>query len=278
MVRARAWIATVMALTGVGLLSVTLFVRDWIEQTFSVAPDAGSGEAELLVAGAMLAVSAVLTGWAALEWRARGRTAGSRSPPRSATVTSQPAVLIRIPVDHARGMLREVARDAAGVAAREEQVVWTSPAAELLVRLGAVDLSCEPGLATVTVAVACDQVPGEVLVHVPFGVGRPGELTGLVMSTLDWPAGPAVVVDAWAPSLTAYAWDCLLRVAVRASARAGVDEVGQPLVPASVGAEDGALLVLPMARTPTALIPSTRAERHTAGTSVVVPPAGRAQR
>jgi hypothetical protein len=67
--RARAWIATVTAALGIGLSLRTIMAPDWIEEFLHVEPDAGSGDAEWLIAGGLLAMSAVLVGWAALEWR-----------------------------------------------------------------------------------------------------------------------------------------------------------------------------------------------------------------
>jgi len=67
--RARAWIATVTATLGIGLSLRTLVAPGWIGVLFHVKPDADSGEAEWLVAGVLVAVSAVLVGWAALRSR-----------------------------------------------------------------------------------------------------------------------------------------------------------------------------------------------------------------
>ena|SRR5262252_4624568 len=169
----------------------------------------------------------------------------------------QPTAPLRIAQDDARGLLRTVAHDEAQ---GQGQVVWTSSAGELLVFVGALDLACAPGLVTVTVPVACDQVPSGTIIAVPFGVGRPGQVTGLVMSTIDRPTGPDPVVDAWAPSLTAYGWGALLGVAVRVSARAGAG-----LVPASIGADEAALLILPTPNQPLpVLVPPARAVRAVA--------------
>jgi hypothetical protein len=155
---------------------------------------------------------------------------------------------LRIAVDDARGLLRHCAREAAGVPAEAAQVVWATTTEQLLVRLDGVDLACALGLVTVTVPVACDQVPAGAGAGVVFGVGAPDKPAGLIMSTVYRPSGPDVIVDAWGEALTAFAWECLLRVAVTASAAVGTDAAGASLVPALVAADRDVLLVTPMAR------------------------------
>ena len=67
--RARAWLATVFAVVGLGLCVLTLVWSEWIELLFGVDPDAGSGALELLVAGAFLVASVLLAGQARRDWR-----------------------------------------------------------------------------------------------------------------------------------------------------------------------------------------------------------------
>jgi hypothetical protein len=67
--RARAWLATVSAVAGVGLCVLTLVWGEWIELLFGVDPDQGSGALELLVAGAFLVASVLLAGQARRAWR-----------------------------------------------------------------------------------------------------------------------------------------------------------------------------------------------------------------
>lgn len=67
--RARAWLATVFAVVGLGLCALTLVWSEWIELLFGVDPDAGSGALELLVAGAFLVASVLLAGQARRDWR-----------------------------------------------------------------------------------------------------------------------------------------------------------------------------------------------------------------
>jgi preprotein translocase subunit SecG len=67
--RARAWLATVFAVVGLGLCVLTLVWSEWVELLFGVDPDAGSGALELLLAGAFLVVSVLLAGQARRDWR-----------------------------------------------------------------------------------------------------------------------------------------------------------------------------------------------------------------
>ena len=67
--RARAWLATVSAVVGVGLCVLTLVWSEWIELLFGVDPDGGSGALELMVAGAFLVASVLLAGQARRDWR-----------------------------------------------------------------------------------------------------------------------------------------------------------------------------------------------------------------
>jgi hypothetical protein len=71
--RARAWLATVFAVVGLGLCLLTLVWSEWIELLFGVEPDRGSGALELFVAGAFLVASLHLAREARQEWRIRRR-------------------------------------------------------------------------------------------------------------------------------------------------------------------------------------------------------------
>ena len=67
--RARAWLATVFAVVGLGLCVLTIVWSEWVELLFGVDPDAGSGALELLLTGAFLVVSVLLAGQARRDWR-----------------------------------------------------------------------------------------------------------------------------------------------------------------------------------------------------------------
>jgi hypothetical protein len=161
---------------------------------------------------------------------------------------------LRIAVDDARSLLRQCARVATDVPAETAQVVWATTTGELLVRLDGVDLACLPGLVTVTIPVTCDQAPAGAGARVVFGVGTPSSPAGLIMSTVHRPIGPKIIIDAWGEALTAFAWECLLHVAVMACAAVGHDAAGASLIPALLAADQDVLLVTPMARHRTHLV------------------------
>jgi hypothetical protein len=161
--------------------------------------------------------------------------------------------LLRVPDGDAERILRETVRLVADIPrGSSPEVVWVLGAGELIVHTAGMGLSCLTGQVTITVPVGCDQVPDGAQVQVPFAVGTEEAPSGLVMSTLARPAGPAVVVDAWSGSLVAFAWEALLHLAEQLCAAAGRDGAGRPLVPAYIGAARGVLLVQPMARHGTA--------------------------
>jgi hypothetical protein len=157
--------------------------------------------------------------------------------------------LLRVPTGDAQRILRATVRLVADIPpGSSPDVVWVLGAGELLVHTAEIGLSCLSGQVTVSVLVGCDQLPEPGQVEVPFAVGTEEAPTGLVMSTLARPAGPPLVVEAWAGSLVAFAWEALLHLAQQLCAEAGKDGAGRVLVPASIGAGDGVLFVQPAAR------------------------------
>ncbi len=68
-VRLRFWIETALAVIGVVLGVLTLFVRDWFERLFEASPDEGTGAFEWLISFAFLLAAAVLGYLARREWR-----------------------------------------------------------------------------------------------------------------------------------------------------------------------------------------------------------------
>ncbi len=169
--------------------------------------------------------------------------------PGTYLVPGKPAPhLLRVPVGDAQRILRQTARVVAGAAKDESaDVVWVAGASELLVRSGGLGLSCTAGFVAVDIPVGCDQLPKGATVSVPFAVGTEQAPAGLVMSTLDRPTGPAVVVDAWAEPLIAFAWEALVHLAQTLCAATGTDSAGRPLVPGYLGAAADVLLLQPIA-------------------------------
>lgn len=185
---------------------------------------------------------------------------------------------LRLTTTDAQRVLRQVTRLVADLPRDSSgDVVWHSGADELLVRTDQVTLGLTSGLATFGIPVGCDQlVPAArsdrrartsatkstaatkprtapdqrvtELVTVPLGVGTTKQVRGLFVSAFDRPAGPDAVTGTWADALTAFAWEALLTLAEHLAAEAGKDRRGRPLVPGAIAAEQGALLVKPMAR------------------------------
>lgn len=164
--------------------------------------------------------------------------------------------VVRVPVAEATRILRATIRLVADLPPRASGTfVWTQGDSELQVDAGGVQLACEPGLVTVRIPVACDELPGPAAVTVPIAVGTAQQPTGLVMATFDRLGGPELVTALWSEALAAFAWEALVHLAQQLSAAVGRDADGRALVPASIGAEAGVLLVQPMARHDLAVIP-----------------------
>jgi hypothetical protein len=157
---------------------------------------------------------------------------------------------IEVPVKQAVPLLQRTTRLVADLPTTGSRtVVWVSGADELQVATDKVTLACSPGLVMVTIPVDCDQLSGRVrrAVDVPLAVGTAEQPRGLMMATVTTPRGPDVVVELWADSLRAFAWESVLTLAREITKAAGHDREGRPLVPAAIGAEDGVLLIRPMA-------------------------------
>lgn len=157
--------------------------------------------------------------------------------------------VLEVPVADARRLLLDVARLVADVPRQgRATIVWHQGASELEVDLARTTLRCDRGLVTVVVTVTCDQVTEPARLEVPFAVGTRDAPAGLVMSTFTRLAGPRVVTDVWSEPVTAYAWECLIELARRVTARLGTDTANRALVPGGIGADTGVLLIQPMAR------------------------------
>lgn len=167
-----------------------------------------------------------------------------RVPPGETTKNA-----LEVPVRDARRLLLDVVRLVADVPkGGRSTVVWQQGASELALDLAKTTLRCDPGLVTIVVTVTCDQVEKPTQLEVPFAVGTRAAPAGLVMSTFTRLAGPRIVTDLWSEAVTAYAWECVLELARRVTARLGADTDNQALVPGGIGAATGVLLIQPMAR------------------------------
>ncbi len=127
-------------------------------------------------------------------------------------------------------------------------VVWTLGANELLCHTDDTEIALDAGIVTITVHVACDEVPDGVAIPVPFGVGTTERPAGLVMSTFGRLQGPAVITDVWTDAITAFAWECLLELCSQVARDEGDDARGRALIPGLVSATSNRLVIHPMAR------------------------------
>lgn len=156
---------------------------------------------------------------------------------------------IRIPQADANRLLRGFVRFVADIDAGSTlELVWQRGHDELWVDAGSITLKCAPGILSTQLSVGCDQLPRPVTVTVPFAVGRPDAPRGLLMATTDRVDAPAIVAEGWSAAITAFCWEAILEVARRVSAESGNDQQGRPLVPGAIGADEGLLVVHPMAR------------------------------
>lgn len=169
---------------------------------------------------------------------------------RARLSTGAAVEVLRVPVAVANRMLRTTIRLVADLPPRATgTLVWVQGDSELLVDAQGVQLACAPGLVTVGVPVTCDELQQRpATIPVPIAVGTAERTAGLVMATFDRLAGPELVTALWSEAIAAFAWEALVHLAQQLSAAVGKDAAGRPLVPASIGAEQGVLLVQPMAR------------------------------
>jgi hypothetical protein len=169
---------------------------------------------------------------------------------RARLTTGAATEMVRVPVAVANRLLRTTIRLVADLPPRASgATVWVQGDSELLVDALAVTLTCAPALVTIGVPVTCDQLQMKpTVIPVPIAVGTAERPAGLVMATFDRLAGPDVVTARWSEAIAAFAWEALVHLAQQLSAAVGKDADGRPLVPAGIGAEQGVLLVQPMAR------------------------------
>ena len=146
-------------------------------------------------------------------------------------------------------MLGEVARLVADIPrGSTPEVVWTLGSSELLVHTDTARVKFTSGVVWFRVMVECDQVNGRARITIPFAVGTKDKPTGLVMGTYDIVEGPPAIVEQWSDALIAFGWECVLELGQRLSAEMGDDASGRSLIPGSITAAPGKLIIQPMAR------------------------------
>jgi hypothetical protein len=152
------------------------------------------------------------------------------------------------PIEVRNDDLQELLLTAVGVTdkRRRNQVVWELAGSELLVHLQATRVQVAAGLVIVGMTVETNET-GHVEVTIPFAVGRRRQLAGMLVTTESKPRGPTIIIDRWGDALISAAWQALLDVIGTLAARAGVDQLGNPLLPGAVVAEDNRLTIIAQA-------------------------------
>lgn len=129
---------------------------------------------------------------------------------------------------------------------RRDREVWEQAGSELLVHHGRTRVALLDGLILIGVGVETRET-GRTEVTVPFAVGRPGRLAGMVVATEPAPRGSTIITDRWGDAILAYAWRLLMDVVATLCARIGVDTGGRALLPGAIVATRGGLRVIPQA-------------------------------
>jgi len=156
--------------------------------------------------------------------------------------------LLSVPTKDAQRVLGETVRLVLDLPRNSTPlVVWTQGDSELLVHSDKTRISLSSGVVTLKITVECQEHSKRVI-PVPIGVGTKQAPSGLVMSTFEDLEGPAELVATWSDAIIAFAWEALLETARVICSEVGKDKRGMPLVPGSIGAASGQLLLQPVAR------------------------------
>lgn len=178
-----------------------------------------------------------------MKWFRPIRSAGRLTP------GEVPRSNLEIPQSQAQQVLRGISRFVVDTPADSSSiVVWEAEGSQLWVDIATTAIVCTDGVVGISVKVGCDQVPDGVVAVVPFSVGTAERPSGLIMSTIDRLEGPDVVMARWSAPIIAFAWEALLELATRLCADLGRDNSKLPLIPGSIGAGRGTLLIQPMSR------------------------------
>jgi hypothetical protein len=172
-------------------------------------------------------------------------------PPKNPLPPGQHLDPIRLDVPTLRKLVPGAAGRALGQneASRVTEVIWSEGGDELSVDPAKVDVKTTTGVVMIAIPVRCDQ-SGQDVAQIALAVGSPDRSAGMFAVAARRPQGPAAVVDRWADALIALAWGTLVELANSISGTAGRDDSGDELIPGSIVADEGGLLVVPYARHP----------------------------
>lgn len=123
----------------------------------------------------------------------------------------------------------------------QASVIWDDGINQLMVHAGRIDATVTEGRIRIDIPVEADSLRARM--QVPFSVGSDKRKSGLVMATLDRPAGNAVVARIWGDSLIALAHGALVEVAGKMAGASGRDAENRELVIRGLTAQRGQFTV-----------------------------------
>lgn len=125
-------------------------------------------------------------------------------------------------------------------------VVWDDGRNEILVHSARMKAAITVG--QVRIDIPTETNAGRATMRIPFAMGGGKRSSGLVVSTLDRPAGNAAVARIWGDALIALAYGALMDAAGSLVGASGRDVRNQRLVPRAFRAEKGRLIIESQAR------------------------------
>ncbi len=142
------------------------------------------------------------------------------------------------PIEVPAGKLEELIRRS--LTEQHERLVWAEAGDEVVVDLTRTRVAVRTGVVLIAINLQTDDTQPTELV-VPLAIGTPKEISGLLAVTPRAPEGPAGLVLRWGDAVIAAAWGALIDVVAELAQAAGSDELGAPLQPAALVAQDEVL-------------------------------------
>ncbi|WP_375230191.1 hypothetical protein [Roseobacter sp. S98] len=130
----------------------------------------------------------------------------------------------------------------------QPSVIWDDGINQLIVHPGRLQATVTEGRIRIDIPVEADGLRASM--QVPFSVGSDKRKTGLVMATLDRPAGNAMVARIWGDPLIALAHGALVDVAGKMAGASGRDAENKELVVRGLTARRGQFTVETQAEIP----------------------------
>ena len=128
----------------------------------------------------------------------------------------------------------------------EKSVIWDDGLNQLVVHPGRIRVTLTEGRIEVVIPVQADGLSANMTI--PFATGSSKRVAGLVMSTLERPAGNATVATCWGDALIAMAHKSILKATESLAGASGRDKTNNRLVPRALSATKGQLTIQSQAR------------------------------